>query len=332
MYKIISIFNNKGGVGKTTYMFHVAHLLANEGLKVLMIDCDGQSNLTAYTLPNTWIRKSWAVDGNSIWRNIEQVARGIGDIRERAPWPVPNNKENLFIAPGDLRLTDFEDRLGDSWSSAKGGNEAALRIQSAIYRYIKWSANKVNADVVLIDLGPNLGALNRAVFAGSDYFIVPMAPDLFSIRGTENLGIKLQLWNEEWKQCRAAWRGEGLELPPGVPKFLGYVVQSHNIRNNKDGMTKGWRIFGQAISRSVQENIVDKLTALDQVVDWDDSDYNLGMIPNLHSLIPYSQRARKPVFDCSYPDGLQGNHVARAGEAKDHFSGIVNIIKDTLTW
>jgi hypothetical protein len=159
-----------------------------------------------------------------------------------------------------------------------------------------------------------------------------MAPDLFSIRGTENLGTKLQLWHNEWRQCHAAWQGTDVELPPGRPKFLGYVVQSHNLRNDQHGMTRGWRIFGGIINQMVQNNIVNLLTPLDQVVDWDNSDYNLGLIPNLHSLIPYSQRAKKPVFDCSYSDGLQGSHVTRAADSRAHFTGIVEIIKNTLDW
>jgi chromosome partitioning protein len=47
---IISMFNNKGGVGKTTLLFHVAHVLAESGRKVLIVDCDSQCNLTAYAL------------------------------------------------------------------------------------------------------------------------------------------------------------------------------------------------------------------------------------------------------------------------------------------
>jgi cellulose biosynthesis protein BcsQ len=65
----------------------------------------------------------------------------------------------LFIVPGDLRLSDFEDRLGDTWNSARGGSEPDIRAQSAIHRYIQIAAEKVDADLVLIDLGPNLGAL-----------------------------------------------------------------------------------------------------------------------------------------------------------------------------
>ncbi|WP_083901304.1 ParA family protein [Azospirillum sp. B4] len=332
MARTISIFNNKGGVGKTTYMFHVAHLLASTSLTVLMVDCDGQANLTAHTLRNAAIRKSWSPDGNSIWKNIEQVAKGVGDVGQRSPIQFNPRYPTLYIVPGDLRLTDFEDRLGDTWSAAKGGSEAAVRVQSAIHRYIKWAANKIKADVVLVDLGPSLGAINRAVLASSDYFIIPMAPDLFSIEGTRNLGEKLVLWHREWAQCHQAWNGNDVELPDGTPKFLGYVIQSHNIRNNSEKMTRGWNMFGRIIEQNVQSNIVDKLTTIDQVVDWADGSYNLGMIPNLHSLIPYSQAARKPVFDCSYGDGLQGAHVTRAAESRDHFSGIVDIIRQTLVW
>ncbi len=53
MPAIISIFNNKGGVGKTTYMFHIAHLLEQSNKTVLMVDCDSQCNLTAYALPES---------------------------------------------------------------------------------------------------------------------------------------------------------------------------------------------------------------------------------------------------------------------------------------
>ena len=118
MAKIISIFNNKGGVGKTTYMFHVAHMLARENLTVLMIDCDSQCNLTSYTMRDQEIVRSWRDDGNSIFQMIEPVYRTIGDIRNRAPTKLTNR---LYIIPGDLRLSEFEDRLGDTWNSAKGG-------------------------------------------------------------------------------------------------------------------------------------------------------------------------------------------------------------------
>lgn len=292
MAKTISIFNNKGGVGKTTYMYHVAHLLSRCDLTVLMVDCDSQCNLTSYSMSDSEIKRSWRDDGNSIFQVIEPVYKTTGDIRNRAPTSV-SEVGSLYLVPGDLRLNNFEDLLGDTWSSAKGGSEPALRAQSAIHRYIKAASRKVKADLVLLDLGPNLGALNRAALATSDYFITPVSPDLFSIQGTENLGNKLLTWRKEWDQCNNAWDGE-LSIPKGQPSYLGYVIQRHNLRSaSKDGMTAGWSIYGDELEPAIKSNIIDKLISIDQVVKWDDEEYKLGQIPNLHSLIPYSLNAKK---------------------------------------
>ncbi|MFZ6819429.1 ParA family protein [Undibacterium sp. Ji22W] len=329
--KIVSIFNNKGGVGKTTYMYHIAHLLAQRGKKVLIVDLDSQCNLSAYSMDEAELERSWKTDrGNSIWNAIEPLYERLGDIRKRQPSIVNPEYPNLFIVPGDILLSNFEDSLGDSWSGAKGGNPGDLRIQSAIYRYIKWAAEKIEADVVMLDLGPNLGALNRSVLAASDYFIVPMSPDLFSIRGTQNLGTKLVTWRKEWEQCRAAYVESNIELPEGRPVFLGYVMQQHNIRNNSAGMTRGWSIFGEQVVNAVQKNIVEKLQPLGQVHNWTDANWNIGRIPNLHSLIPYSLAARKPVFYCGARDGLNGAHITTARDSIQHFEPIITRLLSIL--
>lgn len=184
--------------------------------------------------------------------------------------------------------------------------------------------------MVLIDLGPNLGSLNGAVLGGSDYVIVPVAPDLFSIRGTENLGSKLAKWRKEWDQCNEASSGGTFQIPKGRAKFLGYIIQQHNVRDNNRGMTQGWRIFGSRLESAIQTNIVERLRPFDQVTNGNGSGFNLGKIPNLHSLIPYSQEARKPVFRCTSYDGLRGAHIQSARDSKALFVPIANAIESVL--
>ncbi len=161
-----------------------------------------------------------------------------------------------------------------------------------------------------------------------------MAPDLFSIQGTENLGNKLVAWRKEWNQCNAAWAGNGsLSIPKGAPSYLGYVVQMHNMRTaSAEGMTEGWSIYGKQLPNAIAHNIIDKLRPYDQVIDWEDGDFKLGQIPNLHSLIPYSLGARKPVFDCVASDGLRGAHLSRAKKSRDHFEQIVSTLQTVASW
>ena len=319
--KSIAIFNNKGGVGKTTYLYHIANILADAENTVLMVDCDSQCNLTAYALEETQIRQSWSDRGNSIYRVIEPIVKGLGDYRKRKPVSL---SDYLYLVPGDIDLSEFEDRLGETWSSASN-QEISLRAQIAIYRYVLYAAKEINADYIFYDLGPNLGSLNRAVLGGCDYFVTPLSPDLFSIKGTENLGNKFVTWREEWDRNLVKWKGKMNELPAGSPKFVGYVTQQHNLRTkDEDGMTQGWKIFGEQVDRAVKKNIVNRLEPLGQVAVRDN--YKLGSIPNLHSLIPYSQNAKKPVYKCTGRDGLKGEHISKDRKSKEYYNGVINIL------
>lgn len=334
---ILGIFNNKGGVGKTTYLYHIAYSLARRGIRVLLVDADPQCNLTAYCLPDNAVERAWRPDrGNSIYLAIEPLHESLGDIRNRGPsQPNPEDYPTLWLVPGDPALSRFEDTLGDTWNRARGGNPADLRKQSGIYRYVKWAEEQVDAQVTFIDMGPNLGPLNRTTLTSCDDFIVPISPDLFSIRGTQNLGDKLVGWRREWDIIRTAGQNEDIDLPMGAPRFLGYVRQQYNTRNNADGMTRGWQIFGGRVEQAVQENIVDKLRPLQQIINWDDGSYNLGAIPNLHSLVPYSQAARKPIYDCTAQDGLTGAHVQRARDTEELFfqmtETIIRLVEEETT-
>lgn len=131
-------------------------------------------------------------------------------------------------------------------------------------------------------------------------------------------------WATEWNQIRNAYTENEIAIPHGKPKFLGYVIQQHNIRDNASGMTRGWQIFANQIAPTITTNIIDKLIPIEQVVVR--TDYNLGQIPNLHSLIPYSLNARKPVFDCTHKEGLTGAHITSARDSVNYFTGIVNTI------
>ena len=80
----------------------------------------------------------------------------------------------------------------------------------------------------------------------------------------------------------------------------------------------------------LSENIVDCLGPLGQISGSTTDKYDLGKIPNLHSLMPYSQEARKPVFDCTGADGLVGAHIKTARESRDHFDSLAQAIRAAI--
>lgn len=118
------------------------------------------------------------------------------------------------------------------------------------------------------------------------------------------------------------------DLPNGTPKFLGYVTQQHNIRDTKSGMTKGWSIFGNQVDDAVRKNIVQQLSPFGQSVI--KQNYMLGKIPNLHSLVPYSLNAHKPVYKCGSSDGLKGEHISKAKNSRKLYCDIINVITELM--
>ena len=75
--KVLSVFNNKGGVGKTTLTYHLAHALAELGYKVLMIDADPQCNLTIYSIDEETIHDIWQAEDRFIDEGFESEKRKL---------------------------------------------------------------------------------------------------------------------------------------------------------------------------------------------------------------------------------------------------------------
>jgi len=220
----IAFFNNKGGVGKTTLVYHVAHMLVDLGHRVLLLDLDPQSNLTAMCLSEERLEDLW--DGKpehpqTILGSIRPVLLGLGDLQEPH---VETLRDGLGIVPGDLGLSRFEDKLSGDWSGALNGDQAAFLTLSAFHRAANLAAERHAADVVLSDIGPSLGAINRAVLLAADFVVTPLAPDLLSIQETRNLGPTLLDWRGGWHERLAKNSDPALPMPAGHMRPLGYVL------------------------------------------------------------------------------------------------------------
>jgi chromosome partitioning protein len=199
---VIAFFNNKGGVGATSLVYHTAWMFAELGYRVVAADLDPQGNLSAACLDEDRLEQLWPENQHlpTIYGAIEPLKRGVGDVSDPLLELVG---PNLALLPGDMSLSEFEDDLSQVWPKCLDGDERAFRVMSAFWRVLQRAAGLHSADVVLMDLGPNLGAINRAALIAADSIVIPLGPDLFSIQGLRNLGPRLRAWRLEWSERRA---------------------------------------------------------------------------------------------------------------------------------
>ena len=197
--RTLAFFNNKGGVGKTTLIYHLAWMISRMGHRVVVADLDPQANLTSMFLREERLEEIWSEDSmfsRSVMAALAPIIKGTGDIADA---PVQQIRDPLWLIPGDLGLAEFEGELSEAWGKCLDRREPAFRTTSAFYRIILRTAARANADIVLIDVGPNFGAINRAALISADAMVVPLAPDLFSLQGLRNLGPTLRRWRSEWQ-------------------------------------------------------------------------------------------------------------------------------------
>ena len=306
--KTIAFFNNKGGVGKTTLAYHVAWMLAEQGYTVVAADLDPQANLTSMfldeeTLEDLWLGEDRTTEARTVYQAVEQLKRGLGDVRPIAPHPIERN-ERLFIIPGDLALSDFESDLAEQWPKCLDRDERAFRVTSAFSRIVHGTAEAAEADVALIDVGPNLGAINRTALLASDWVVIPLGPDIFSLQGLRNMGPRLRRWREEWGERESRNPAPDLELPAGTMMSVGYVMMRHAVRLDRPA-----RWFGKWIARMPEAYLRDVLDDTRTVPPTAQEDPNcLGQMKDYKSLMPMAQEANKPMFLLKPGDGAIGGH------------------------
>ncbi len=320
----IAFFNNKGGVGKTTLVYHLAWMYAELGYSVVAADLDPQANLTSVFLNEHRLEELWP-DGEhtcSILGVVAPILRGVGDIREPHVEPLATN---LGLVVGDLGLSSFEAKLSSAWPDCLDRDESAFRTESAFYRTILNAAGKRNADLALIDVGPNLGAINRAAIIAADFVVFPLAPDLFSLQALRNVGPTLKDWRTAWQDrmdhCPPA---PDLQLPTASIRPAGYIVLQHAVRAGSP--VKAYQKWIRRIPQAYATE------ALEQTVDGESSTEGdpecLATLKHYRSLMAMAQEARKPMFHLKPADGALGGHIHAVQDCFVDFRSLAQRIAD----
>ncbi len=325
--KTTCFFNNKGGVGKTTLVANLAAELAlSFKAKVLVVDADPQCNLTQYVLAEELTDEIYSSENpDSIFSVIRPLSLGKGYESEL---PIVTSADFGFdLIIGDPRLALQEDLLAGDWRDAKGGGMRGIRTTFVFAELVK-RAKELKYDFVFFDMGPSLGAINRAVLLAMDFFVVPMSIDVFSLWAIRNIGATVTVWQRELETgCKLAEDpSEILELSPqGKIAFLGYVTQQHKERTGYDEevsddtgepvkikrRVRAYESIGATFPQKVSESL-GNMFANPRM------EPHLGDIRHLGSLAPMSQSQHVPMISVKGT----GSYTKLRKQARELYRGI----------
>lgn len=324
---VLTFFNNKGGVGKTSLVYHLSWMFARMGYCVVALDLDPQANLTSAFLDEDRLEDLWENSDNAstIYRCLEPLTQ-VGDLQEPT---LQSIDDNLYLVAGDLALAGFEDTLSGVWSESMGDRNLyrPFRLLSAFWQVAQLVAGRVQAELILVDVGPNLGAINRSALIASDFVVIPLGADLFSLQGLKNLGPTLRSWRSLWKKRLDNWKNHEFKLPQGKILPIGYLVQQHSVRLSRP--VKAYDKWVKRMPNVYRKHILEEAES-DFVPENDP--YCLATVKHFRSLVPMAQEARKPVFALTPADGAIGSHAAAVQDAYNDFKTLAQTIHGKMEY
>ena len=249
----------------------------------------------------------------------------VGDVRIPAP---QIGRRKVALLAGDLALAGFEDALAEAWPKMLGDQnlERSFKITAAFWRVMQAMGTSHDASLIVCDLGPSLGALNRAALVAADFVVLPMGADLFSLHGLHNLGPTLKRWRKQWSTRRTNFEEHeplsGLNLPSGAMQPIGYIANRHTVVQRKP--VKAFRNWIERIPGVYRESVLGEQDSPPTPIESDP--HCLAQLKDYRSLAAMAQDHRKPMFSLTVADGAIGGHQAAVKQCRDDFSALARQI------
>lgn len=244
----IALFNNKGGVGKSTLAFHAGYALNELGHRTLLIDLDPQCNLTIFGIDEEHLHRIWHEENDFIedfYQSLQDSAKsdlgkllsnprsihfilkptedGISDF-DVLPPPI-RLADNLDLIPGRLSLHLYENKIAERWNGAYQGDNLSIRTLTKIREICQEYGKSRGYDYIIIDTSPSLGIMNKTIISTVDGFVIPAQPDMFSLYGIRNIGNSLTRWQKEFETIYTLISSEKrTKFPEHFVQFLGYTI------------------------------------------------------------------------------------------------------------
>ncbi|MCL2629528.1 MAG: AAA family ATPase [Alphaproteobacteria bacterium] len=339
MVKIISMFNHKGGVSKTTTCFNLGWSLAQKGYRTLLVDADPQSNLTSLSLSlpdeDSFERLYENKNSNDIFSLATSVMANKV-VEGPNSTIIPTAQANLFLLPGNLQIEGFSNQITVALKMAGGIFPETRNYPGLLSFAFKRLADIHNLDFIIIDMAPSLSGLNEVLLMGSDFFIAPCSPDFFSEIAIKNLAKIIPEWHAEIK-------GFASNYPlSNTPKFLGIIQQKYRPRRKKDSddrnrPAESFQKWIDRIRKSTNSILVPQLSTLGLAISpekfreviADNEAYDIAYISDFNSLVAVSQMENKPVFELTEEDIKSMSN--RFGKSMESALNDVQKFKDTFS-
>lgn len=248
MTRVFSIFNNKGGVGKTVLAWNIADTLARRGSKVLLIDFDPQCNLSIAVLGDEeFVNRLPTTNlpyGRTIRAYLQRFIQNTGG-EEVFLHKGKHTHENVDLVAGDFWLNVYADSLSVGGDLLTGTGLAKYVILRRMIAKAEEQKGE-SYDIVLVDLPPSFGSLVRAALYSSTHFIVPCTSDNFSAYCVGLIGEMIPSFLRDWTTGLERFHRANPNFTDydslGMPKFSGWIFNGFDTarrRRTRDEIDTG---------------------------------------------------------------------------------------------
>jgi chromosome partitioning protein len=361
MAKIISIFNNKGGVGKSTITWNLADSLGRKDKKVLLLDFDPQCNLSIAMLGEKKFIEQLPTQnipyGTTVRSFLQRFLQNTGG-EQIYLHKGEHTSQNVDIIAGDFWLNVYADSLNVGSDLLSGTGLSRYVAIRKIIDQVK-QQNEIEYDFVLVDLPPSFGSLVRAAFYSSDFYIVPCTSDNFSVYCLGLIGQMVPNFVKDWQSGLTRFKDANPHYDDfdklGKPVFAGWVFNGFDTARKRrsqseieSGVPRGDKQMiqadetmhtkiSEAVDRELCKPLMEKISEYNSVATINTLNRRIGDIEDANVLIQNSLWLNVPLGELggfeqvvSLQDRRRwsGNQVEQIQLLKDKFSELAdNVIR-----
>jgi len=312
---IVTLYNHKGGVSKTTTTYNLAHRLAEKQKKILVVDADPQCNMTELLLAPQIAnldkeaeenRKENVIPGTSLLEIMKP--RIDSDVPEVNIEKIETVKINDYLdcIPGSIDLNTLEDPLAEAFNQRFNPTKIhEKRNYVALGDFLTRFGEKNRYDYIFLDVGPSSGALTRTCFLSCDALFIPVAPDRFNVQAIRSLSSIIERWMRDHTQIYDDFVKLKMPIRKGRPIFMGTITQQFKVLGGRP--KPGYQLWMDRIPETVEKFLLPVF----KNYSWNGHDLTLGLkkenisvteIPDFGSFAPLMQEYGKAVFQIERKD------------------------------